>query len=88
MPGHPMNEDVVTTRALNEERILVKRCYHYLSGLPFVLWADWDISIPAQRLKAARWLAQQYENVTADFPQHSLASSRIKPEWTDQQGCV
>lgn len=38
-------------------------CHTYLSTLPFVLFADFDISRPDRRTAAARWLAEQVHAV-------------------------
>lgn len=31
----------------------------YLQSQPYVLWANWDITIPGRRKLAAEWLAEQ-----------------------------
>ena len=31
----------------------------YLESQPYVLWANWDITVPDRRKLAAKWLAEQ-----------------------------
>ena len=42
---------------------LVEICDGYLATLYTTLWSDWTISDPKRRIIAARWLAEQIQNV-------------------------
>lgn len=39
------------------------QAYRYLTGLGVVLWpgASWDLTDPKERVKAAEWLAAEFE---------------------------
>jgi hypothetical protein len=45
------------------EPVLVRAAFLYLSRKGAILWMDWLIGNVEQRLKAARWLAKQYDEL-------------------------
>jgi hypothetical protein len=48
---------------LDKERLLVRAAFKYLSTRYYSQWGIWEITRPDHRLEAAKWLADQIDNV-------------------------
>ena len=52
-----------TSTTLAGESLTVQAAYKYLSDAHYQLWGIWAVYDPARRILAARWLAEQIQEV-------------------------